>query len=116
MGDINQLALPAAAFDLILSVDTLYFSEDYAATLAALKKALKPGGQLAIFFSYGREPWVPLEQFPRDCLSADKTPLAVALQATGLTFSTWTQLPAISYNSEPCVVFSSLTTTVKSSA
>ncbi len=89
VGDINQLALPAAAFDLILSVDTLYFSEDYAATLAALKKALKPGGQLAIFFSYGREPWVPLEQFPRDCLSADKTPLAVALQATGLTFSTW---------------------------
>jgi cyclopropane fatty-acyl-phospholipid synthase-like methyltransferase len=89
VGDINQLELPAAAFDLILSVDTMYFSEDYTATIAALHAALKPGGQMAIFFSYGREPWVPVDEFPKDKLPPDQTPLAAALQANGLAFRTW---------------------------
>jgi cyclopropane fatty-acyl-phospholipid synthase-like methyltransferase len=89
VGDINHLDLPPATFDLILSADTIYFSEDYAATLAALKTALKPGGQMAIFFSYGREPWVPLDQFPKERLPADQTPLAAALNANGLSFQTW---------------------------
>ncbi|MFZ6030654.1 MAG: class I SAM-dependent methyltransferase [Chloroflexota bacterium] len=89
VGDINHLDLPPATFDLILLADTLYFSEDYAATLAALKTALKPGGQMAIFFSYGREPWVPLDQFPKERLPADQTPLAAALNANGLSFQTW---------------------------
>ncbi len=89
VGDINQLELPRDAFDVILSIDTLYFSEDYAATIRALKDALKPGGQIALLFSHGREPWVPKEQFPRETLPPDKTPLAQALGANGLTFRTW---------------------------
>ena len=89
VSDINHLDLPPATFDLILSVDTLYFSEDYAATLAALKTALKPDGQIAIFFSYGREPWVPMDQFPKERLPADQTPLAAALNANGLSFQAW---------------------------
>jgi SAM-dependent methyltransferase len=89
VGDINHLDLPPATFDLILSADTIYFSEDYAATLAALKTALKPGGQMAIFFSYGREPWVPVDQFPKERLPADQTPLAAALNANKLSFQTW---------------------------
>jgi cyclopropane fatty-acyl-phospholipid synthase-like methyltransferase len=89
VGDINQLELPASAFDLILSVDTIYFSEDYAITLAALKAALKPDGRMAFFYSYGREPWVPADQFPKDCLSPEKTPLAVALHTNDLAFQTW---------------------------
>ncbi len=89
VGDINHLALPPAAFNLILSIDTIYFSEDYTATLAALKASLKPGGQVAIFYSYGREPWVPVEQFPKDRLPADKTPLAEALWSNGLAFQNW---------------------------
>lgn len=89
VGDINHLDLPPETFDLILSVDTIYFSEDTSATLAALRKALKPGGLMAIFYSYGREPWVPAEQFPKERLPADQTPLAAALRANGLSFQTW---------------------------
>jgi cyclopropane fatty-acyl-phospholipid synthase-like methyltransferase len=89
VGDINRLGFPGSAFDVILSIDSMYFSEDYAATLQALKAALRPGGQMALFFSYGREPWVPKDEFPKEKLPPDKTPLAEALLAISLTFYTW---------------------------
>jgi ubiquinone/menaquinone biosynthesis C-methylase UbiE len=89
VGDINQLELSKSVFDVVISIDTIYFSEDYAATLRALKAALRPGGQMAIFYSYGREPWVPVEQFSKETLPPDKTPLAEALRTNSLTFRTW---------------------------
>lgn len=89
VGDINDLHLPDRAFDLVISIDTIYFSNDYSATLKALKSALCPGGQMAFFYSYGREPWVSIEDFPRENLPPDKTPLAQALQAAHLSFQTW---------------------------
>ncbi len=89
VGDINRLELPAAAFDVILSIDTLYFSEDYAATLRALKAALRPDGQIAMLYSHCREPWIPKDEFPADALPPDKTPLAEALRANDLPFHTW---------------------------
>jgi len=89
VGDINQLEFSKSVFDVVISIDTIYFSEDYAATLRALKAALRPDGQMAIFYSYGREPWVPVEQFAKEKLPPDKTPLAEALGTNGLTFRTW---------------------------
>jgi len=89
LGDINRLELPHKAFDLVLSIDTIYFSEDYAATIRELKAALRPAAEMAFFFSYGREPWVPVEEFPVEKLPSDKTPLAEALAANGLAFRTW---------------------------
>jgi SAM-dependent methyltransferase len=89
VGDINRLDLPSRAFDVVLSLDTMYFSEAYTATIRALKTALRPGGQLAIFFSYGREPWVPKDEFPKETLPPDKTPLAEALKMNDLPFRTW---------------------------
>ena len=89
VGDINHLHLPSSAFDLILSLDSIYFSEDYTTTTSYLKTAWQPGGLMAFFFSFGREPWVPIEAFPKDALPPDKTPLAVALQANDLSFRTW---------------------------
>lgn len=89
VGDINRPDLPARSFDLILSIDSIYFSDDYGATLRALKAALRPGGQMAFLYSYGREPWVPKEQFPRDALPPERTPLAKALMANDLSFRTW---------------------------
>ena len=86
VGDINALDLPDAAFDVILSIDTLYFSQDCALTIAQLRRALRAGGQMAILFSHGREPWVPLDEFAAESVLPDKTPLAVALQANGLSF------------------------------
>jgi cyclopropane fatty-acyl-phospholipid synthase-like methyltransferase len=89
VGDINQLELSRSAFDVILSIDTIYFSKDYTATLRELKAALRPSGQMAIFFSHGREPWVPRDEFPKETLPPDKTPLAEALRTNDLTFRTW---------------------------
>ncbi len=88
VGDINALDLPPATFDAILSIDTLYFSNDYAGTIRQLARALRPAGRMAILFSHGREPWVPVEDFPAETLPPDKTPLAVALLANGLAFET----------------------------
>ena len=89
VGDINHLELPSSVFDAILSIDSIYFSEDYTATLRDLKAALRPSGQMAILFSHGREPWVPKDEFPKETLPPDKTPLAEALRANDLTFRTW---------------------------
>lgn len=89
LGDINALDLPARAFDTVLSIDSLYFSDDYARTIRQLLAALRPGGQLAIFYAHGREPWVPVDQFPAETLPPDRTPLAQALAANGLCFRTW---------------------------
>jgi cyclopropane fatty-acyl-phospholipid synthase-like methyltransferase len=86
VGDINLLELPSTSFDAIFSIDSIYFSDDYAATLLALKSALKPGGQMEILYSYGREPWVPVDEFPKQNLPSDRTPLAEALKANHLSF------------------------------
>jgi SAM-dependent methyltransferase len=88
VGDINALDLPPGAFDAIISIDTIYFSDDYARTIHQLVEALRPGGQLAIFYAHGREPWVPVEDFPADTLPPERTPLAQALRANGLSFQT----------------------------
>jgi cyclopropane fatty-acyl-phospholipid synthase-like methyltransferase len=88
-GDINRLSLPASEFDIIFGIDAIYFSGDYAATIRDLKAALRPGGALAFLYSYGREPWVPREDFPAGKLPPEKTPLAEALRANGLAFRTW---------------------------
>lgn len=87
VGDINALALPDAAFDVILSIDTLYFSTDLTRTMGELARAVKPGGCTAIFYGYGREPWVPLEQFDALTVRPDCTPLADALRANGLAYT-----------------------------
>jgi len=89
VGDINRLELPGGAFDAVVSIDTIYFGEDYAVTIEALKAALQPGGQMAFLYSHGREPWVPVSEFPKETLPPDSTPLAAALQANHLAFRTW---------------------------
>ncbi|MCA9873243.1 MAG: class I SAM-dependent methyltransferase, partial [Anaerolineales bacterium] len=89
VGDINRLELPDSTFDVILGIDSLYFSEDYAATIRALRAALRPGGQMAFLYSFGREPWIPKDHFPKEMILPANTPLAQALQANQLPFRTW---------------------------
>ncbi|MFA5204033.1 MAG: methyltransferase domain-containing protein [Lentisphaeria bacterium] len=96
VGDINQLELSPRTFDLVMLIDSLYFSEDYAATIRTLKTALRPNGKMAIFFSYGREPHVAPAEFPKQCLPPDKTPLADALRRNVLPFET-RDLTALDY-------------------
>lgn len=88
VGDINALDLPASEYDTILAIDTVYFSDDYTATIGRLVEALQPGGQMAFFYAHGWEPWTPVESFDRTTLAPDATPLARALQAHGLRYAT----------------------------
>lgn len=87
VGDINALALPSHAFDVISAIDTLYFSQDCTATIGQLCQALRPGGQLALFFAHGWLPWLAVEAFDPATLAPDQTPLGRALQAHGLAFT-----------------------------
>ncbi len=96
VGDINQLELPNKSFDVIFSIDSIYFSDDYAATIRELKEALAPGGRMGILYSHGREPWVPVDEFPKKSLPPDRTPLAEALKENNLSFCT-TDLTAQDY-------------------
>lgn len=88
VGDINALDLPPQAFDAIISIDSLYFSDDYARTIAELVHALRPAGQMGILYSFGREPWVPKDEFPAESVLPDRTPLARALQANAVAYTT----------------------------
>jgi hypothetical protein len=44
---------------------------------------------MTFLYSHAREPWVPVESFPAETLAPERTPLAVALAAHGLTYRTW---------------------------
>ncbi|MGE5138918.1 MAG: class I SAM-dependent methyltransferase [Rudaea sp.] len=89
VGDMNALELPPQSFDTLISIDTLYFPADLPGTIRQLKEALRPGAQMAIFFSHGWEPWNPPEEFDASTLAPDATPLGQALAAHGLHFRTW---------------------------
>jgi CheY-like chemotaxis protein/SAM-dependent methyltransferase len=89
VGDLNQPDFPHALFDLLLSLDTIYFSDHYAETIQRWRALVRPGGQMAIFYSHGANPQTPKETFRRETLPPTKTPLANALNACGLDFQTW---------------------------
>jgi SAM-dependent methyltransferase len=72
-GDMNALDLPARSFDAAISIDTLYWVADVADTLSQVLRAMKPGGQLAIFYLLE-----PEEGRPREMLEADKSPVGQA--------------------------------------
>ncbi|MFN8497641.1 MAG: class I SAM-dependent methyltransferase [Anaerolineae bacterium] len=87
IGDMAHLGFPPASFEIIVSIDTLYFTP-LDETVRQMTALLKQGGQMAIFYSYGREPWVPRETFPTENTLPDATPLARALRANGLAYET----------------------------
>lgn len=88
VGDIGNLPFAAHSFDVLISIDTLYFT-DLNATVGQMKGLLKPGGRMAIFYAHGADPQCPLEQFSRATLPPDKTPLGEVLTKHGLPFQTW---------------------------
>lgn len=85
---IDCLDFPAAAFDALISIDTLYFT-DLDPTLEGLKRVVRPGGQMGIFYSHGVMPWEDAAAFPRETLQPATTPLGAALTRQGLAFRAW---------------------------
>lgn len=83
IGSLNRLDFPAASFDTIIALDTLYFATDLPRTLERLKILLRTGGQMGIFWSQMVPGGEDTEQ-----LQPDKTKLAQALSGLGMTFRT----------------------------
>jgi len=50
-GDMNDLDLPEASFDAIVSIDTLYFAGDLVKTVEGLEGTLKPEGCMGILYT-----------------------------------------------------------------
>ncbi len=87
VGDINALDLPLASLDAIISIDSIYFSDDYRRTLGEWKCALRPGGRMGIFFAHGRAGWIGPDPFDPATLVPDRTPLADAFAANDLSYT-----------------------------
>jgi ubiquinone/menaquinone biosynthesis C-methylase UbiE len=88
VADIGSLPFDRASFDTMVSVDTLYFT-DLTDTIGQVKAVLKPGGQMAILYSHGAEPGVPIDSVARETLFPDRTPLGQALDQHQLSFHAW---------------------------
>jgi len=86
--DMARLDFPPASFDVVISIDTLYFTDIYE-TLRPIIPMLRPDGRLAAFFDQSCGPDKPLEDYPRELILPDGTELAQALQRLGLAYRTW---------------------------
>ncbi len=82
VGDIGKLDFPPGAFDVMLSIDTLYF-RDLPQTLQQVMQMLRTGGRMGIYYTHGiwEDP-----SYPPESLLPDQTPLAEALQQLDLPF------------------------------
>ncbi len=83
-GDMNSLDLPPRSFDTVIALDTLYFTEDLAKTVGAMKAVTCPGGQMGLFYTQTLR-----TDESTELLQADRTRLAQALAQNNLDFRTF---------------------------
>ena len=62
--DMSRLDFPPASFDVVIAIDTLYFTDIYE-TLQPVIPMFRPGGRLAAFFDQSCGPDKPLESYPQ---------------------------------------------------
>jgi len=80
--DLTKDPLPAGPFDVILSIDSLYFLGEYTDTIRKMLPSLTSEGSLILsVFQFKRE------EDPEEILLPDKSWLAQALDEVGLSYS-----------------------------
>ena len=82
VANINDLKFPEERFDLIISLDTLYYADSLPSLLAQAGNLLSKGGYLMTYFSQ----WIMDEAYA-DNLLPDNTHLAKALASLGLKYT-----------------------------
>lgn len=87
--ELAEIPCTSKSLDLLLSVDSIYFGDDYATTLQEWARCVRTGGAVAIYFSHGANPQQPKATFDRSTLPPDKTPLGVALQRIDMRYRAW---------------------------
>ena len=83
--DMGALDFPPASFDVILSLDTLYFT-DFTRTVTALLRLLKPEGVLAVIYDQSAMPHEDLASYDRSQNLPDGNAFGRLLKDLGLTF------------------------------
>ncbi len=83
VGDLNKLEFSKEKFDAIISIDTLYYSEDFIKVIKKMKEILKPDGQMGIFYAQGRNAEESIEK-----TEPENTKVGQALVENGLHFTT----------------------------
>ncbi|MCP4878603.1 MAG: class I SAM-dependent methyltransferase [Gammaproteobacteria bacterium] len=82
--DFNKMQLDSASYDVVVSLDTLYWVTDLEKTLSNLANALKPGGRMGIFMNHHID-----ESDSADQLAAQHSELWQALSNLGLSVDTF---------------------------
>jgi len=77
-GIIGEIKYPAESFDVITSMDTMYFAQDMTAFVAQVKRWLKPGG--VFFAGYQEGDVMPKTE------GVETTEIAKALTANGMDY------------------------------
>ena len=77
-GDMNELSLTNNSFDMVISLDTLYWVDDLETMLGRVIKSIKPGGQMGIFMLDSGDSSKPLK--------AEETDAGLALNSLGLSW------------------------------
>lgn len=83
-GDLNALELPEQSFDVVISLDTLYWVADLTKTMSDVARLLKPGGRMGIFMMDD----VP-EGRTADEFGADETWLGQSLAELGIQYEAY---------------------------
>ena len=81
IANLNHLDLPPRSYDLILSIDTLYYADNPIQLLRDIRSLLKEGGVFIAYYSQ----WIMDEAYA-DNLLPDNTHLAKALREQGFTY------------------------------
>lgn len=84
-GCVGIKKFPEGFFDVIISIDSIFFGKNMIETLKRLKESLKPTGKMAIFYSE----FIFDENKPLNKLKANNTELAKALNSCKLNFETF---------------------------
>ena len=90
-GIIGEIQYPEAAFDVIISMDTLYFAKDMASFVAQVKTWLKPGG--VFFVGYQEGDVIPKTEHAHSTRLAEALSLNhMAYDVTDITQQTYSLL------------------------
>lgn len=85
---IDSLKFPPASFDVIVSIDTFYFT-NLIDTLKGCLPLLSPNGRLVAFFDQSCGPDKSIEDYPTQITLPDNTELAQALAESGFVYRYW---------------------------
>jgi len=79
VGTMDTLDFSPSAFDAVIAVDSLYFSNDLTSTIGQLQKILRRKGQMALFYTH-------FADVSGGSLAASDTKLGSALRVNGISF------------------------------